>query len=573
MSCQPLVSIIVIFFNAEQFIEEAIGSVLAQTYPHWELLLVDDGSSDGSTAIAQHYSARYPDRIRYLEHEGHQNRGKSTSRNLGIQHAQGDYLALLDADDIYLPQKLEHQVAILQAQPQVGMVYGPTLYWYGWTGKFLDQQRDRLARLGVKLNSLIQPPQLLTLYLTNSRVVPCTCGLLIRRQLAAELGGFEETIQHLYEDQTLIFKICLRSPVYVDENCWDQYRQHEGSSSFIAIRNGEYHPLKLNPARQAFLQWLGDYLTAQNCQDLSLWQAYRQAMWPYEHPRIAKPYLLVNYFLRQLYGILTVVLLGPMVGYGRSLMVNLSPSRFRAKIPASLSLIGWLKNFFLNLKGRPSVGSIDFGHLRQVTPISSDFGYDRGSPVDRYYIESFLERQSAAIKGRVLEIGDDSYTRQFGGDRVTTRDVLHVKEGNPSSTFVGDLTQADHIPSDVFDCLILTQTLHLIYDFRAALQTIYRILKPGGVALITVPGISQLSTDEWADYWCWAFTTKSCQLLFQEFFPTSHVQVEAFGNVLASIAFLEGIAAEELTRAELDHCDPCYQLLITIRAQKPEVRA
>jgi len=217
------------------------------------------------------------------------------------------------------------------------------------------------------------------------------------------------------------------------------------------------------------------------------------------------------------------------------------------------------------------MGKIDFGDLRSVQPISQHFGYDRGSPVDRYYIENFLARQSADIKGRVLEIGDDSYTRQFGSDRVTTRDVLHVKEGNPLATFVGDLINADQLPSDAFDCLIITQTLHLIYDFRAALNTVYRILKPGGVALMTVPGISQVSVDEWAEYWCWAFTARSCQFLFQEFFPAEQLQIEAFGNVLSSISFLEGIAAEELLKEELDYHDPCYQMLITIRAVKPEV--
>ncbi|HAZ47361.1 MAG TPA: methyltransferase [Cyanobacteria bacterium UBA11369] len=230
----------------------------------------------------------------------------------------------------------------------------------------------------------------------------------------------------------------------------------------------------------------------------------------------------------------------------------------------------WVKNLLPALKGRPPVGWVNFGSLRRVTPISREFGYDRGLPVDRYYIENFLARHSNDIKGRVLEIGDDSYTRQFGGDRVTTRDVLHVKEGNPIATFVGDLTNADHIPSDAFDCFILTQTLHLVYDFRVALKTIYRILKPGGVILATVPGISQISTDEWADYWCWSFTTLSAQRLFEEFFPPENVQVETYGNVLSAIAFLQGLSFTELTKEELDHRDRCYELLITIRAVKPQ---
>jgi SAM-dependent methyltransferase len=169
----------------------------------------------------------------------------------------------------------------------------------------------------------------------------------------------------------------------------------------------------------------------------------------------------------------------------------------------------------------------------------------------------------------VLEIGDDSYTRKFGGDRVRIRDVLHVAEGNPSATIVGDLTCADHIPSARFDCLILTQTLHFVYDFRLAVRTIYRILKPGGVVLVTFPGISQISNDQWADSWFWSFTTLSAQRIFGEVFPKRNIKVEAFGNVLAAVAFLEGISFDELTKEELNHSDRCYELLITVRAVKP----
>lgn len=221
------------------------------------------------------------------------------------------------------------------------------------------------------------------------------------------------------------------------------------------------------------------------------------------------------------------------------------------------------------LNGIPPVGYVDFGDLRRLTPISGTFGFDRGLPVDRYYVERFLSKHANDIHGRVLEIGDDSYTRRFGGDRVAVRDVLHVAAGNPVATFIGDLTNAEQIPSDAFDCFVLTQTLHLIYDVRAALNTIYRILKPGGVVLTTVPGISQISNDTWAPYWCWAFTSLSAKRLFGEFFPPDNVELEAFGNVLAAISFLQGIAAEELRQKELDFHDPCYELLITVRAVKP----
>lgn len=216
----------------------------------------------------------------------------------------------------------------------------------------------------------------------------------------------------------------------------------------------------------------------------------------------------------------------------------------------------------------PPVGRVRFGSLRQVLPISRKFGYDRGLPIDRHYIEGFLAANAEDIVGHVLEIGNDIYTRQFGNDRVTQSDVLHVTEGNPKATIVADLTSANNILSNCFDCIILTQTLHLIYDVPAVIKTLYRILKPGGVLLTTFPGISQ--KDEWRAFWCWSFTTLSAKLLFEEVFQRTNITIEAYGNVLTVTAFLYGLSTQELRRSELDYHDPDYELLITVRAMKPE---
>lgn len=258
INSQPLVSVITIFLNAEKFIEEAIESVFAQTYDNWELLLVDDGSTDSSTAIALRYAKQYPEKVRYLEHERHQNLGKSTSRNLGISNAQGEYIALLDADDVYLPKKLVRQVEILESQPEAVMVYGSTQYWYSWTGNPKDRQRDFLGKLGVQPNMLFKPPTLLTLFLRNGEILPCTCGLLARRKAVEEIGGFDETIQHLYEDQVFLAKLCLKAPVFVESGCWDKYRQHPHSSWHVSLTTGQDHS-----ARLIFLKWLENYLSKQ----------------------------------------------------------------------------------------------------------------------------------------------------------------------------------------------------------------------------------------------------------------------------------------------------------------------
>lgn len=251
--------------------------------------------------------------------------------------------------------------------------------------------------------------------------------------------------------------------------------------------------------------------------------------------------------------------------------MNKQEIRQLLKQTVPLPMRQWLSTRLMRDPHTPAVGSVNFGNLRRLTPLSRVFGYDRGLPIDRYYIEGFLERQAGDIQGRVLEIGDATYTHRFGSDRITKSDVLHVVEGNPQATIIGDLTNSDLIPSDSFDCAILTQTLHLIYNMQDAVKTIYRILKPGGVALITVPGISQIAIDEWKDYWCWSLTCLSARRLFAEVFDDRYVTIEHYGNVLSATAFLQGLATQELTKAELDYRDPHYQMLITIRVVKAEI--
>lgn len=218
------------------------------------------------------------------------------------------------------------------------------------------------------------------------------------------------------------------------------------------------------------------------------------------------------------------------------------------------------------------VGTVKFNNLWRVIPISRVFGWNRGLPIDRYYIEQFLSAHTSDIKGRVLEMGDNLYTQKFGGSRVSRSDVLHVVEGNPEATIVADLTCANHIPSDTFDCIICTQTLQMIYDVRAALRHIYRILKPGGVLLATSHGITKIGRREGVDPWgeYWHFTAQSAQRLLKELFPTNNTRVDVYGNVLTAIAFLHGLAAEELRKEELDYFDPDYEVIITVRSVKPE---
>lgn len=262
----PLVSCVIIFLNTQEYLEEAIESILTQTYTDWELFLVDDGSTDGSTKIAQRYAQKHPDRIFYLEHEGHQNRGMSASRNLGIKRARGEFIAFLDADDVWLPGKLEEQLSVFKAYPEAGMVYGRTLFWHSWTSR-VEEREDYFSPLGVKPDALIKPPKLLITLLEGNSQAPTTCNAIMRKQIIEEVGYFEEAFRGMYEDQVFFAKVLLHVPVFVDDRCWAKYRQHPNSCYNTTIKDLE----KACTTRLFFLTWLKNYFQQQDVQNFYIW--------------------------------------------------------------------------------------------------------------------------------------------------------------------------------------------------------------------------------------------------------------------------------------------------------------
>lgn len=221
-----------------------------------------------------------------------------------------------------------------------------------------------------------------------------------------------------------------------------------------------------------------------------------------------------------------------------------------------------MKKFIARIFTKPN-----WHNLRKMEPISRLFGFDRGTPIDRVYIENFLYKNSNLITGTVCEIADNTYSRKFGHN-VSTYEVLHVNSDN-KATIIGDLTQVSSLPENHVDCFICTQTLNFVYDFKAAIHGIYHMLKPGGTALITVAGLCQISRydmDRWGDYW--RFTDLSIHKAFEEVFSGHNVEVASYGNVLTATALLQGISSEELTAEELQHKDQDYQIIITIKATK-----
>jgi glycosyltransferase involved in cell wall biosynthesis len=274
------VSIITPFLNAGPFIEESINSVLAQTYGDWELLLVDDGSTDASTEIACRYAAAHPGKVRYLSHEQRQNRGASASRNLAAHYAAGEYLAFLDADDVYLPQKLEVTVPVLDAHPEVAMLYAATQYWYSWSGRREDADRDWVWRkYGATPNTVIEPPRMLLRFLEDGGTVPCMGGVLVRRAAVERVGGWEESFQRICTDQVFHAKLCLNFPVMIVDVCLDKYRQHENSSCGTAARAGQ-----MDAAFERYLVWLESYVSAQSIVNPTVRDMARRALRRHRHP-------------------------------------------------------------------------------------------------------------------------------------------------------------------------------------------------------------------------------------------------------------------------------------------------
>lgn len=280
----PLVSVIVPIFQAERFLEDAIDSVRRQTLEDWELLLVDDGSTDGGREIAHAAVRRDPARTMLLEHPGRANCGLPASRNRALAVARGTFVAPLDADDTWQPQKLERQVQLLNEWTEAALVFGSPKYWRGWTGLESDTRHDIVPGPGVEADTLHHPPTLLArLYPLGSLPAPCPSDLLVHRSWLTRLGGFEPSFSgplSMYEDQALLAKLYLAAPAWVSSESWTWYRVHSDQMGTRFIRH-------YDEARHFFLEWLKGYLDARQVQDQEIRRLLWHASLPYRDPRLA----------------------------------------------------------------------------------------------------------------------------------------------------------------------------------------------------------------------------------------------------------------------------------------------
>lgn len=271
------VSIIVSFLNVEQYIEETLESVLKQTYQNWEMWLIDDGSADKSTIIAKKYAADYPDKVYYVEHENHQNKGQSASRNVGVKLCRGEFVTFLDSDDVWLPNMLAEQVSILEKYPSVSLVCQASKYWYSWNNTV---KPDKIVPVGTTQDAVHYPPQLLfDLYPLGTGAAPCPCGFVMRKDAFMRHGGFENTFRSMYDDQVLLVKFYLQEEVYISSRCDNWYRQREGS----LVAEG-HKGLRVFSEKKRFLEWLKQYLKKKAPHHAELQSAFQKEYKLYRFP-------------------------------------------------------------------------------------------------------------------------------------------------------------------------------------------------------------------------------------------------------------------------------------------------
>jgi len=282
-SGEPLVSVVVPCLNGRRFLTEALDSVVAQRWPAWEVLVVDDGSTDGSDDIVVEYTRRYPGKFRLLRHPGGANRGISASRNLGITEAAGEIVAFLDADDVWAPGKLSRQVPLLQSHRDAVMLYGAALYWFSWTGENEDILKDRPGELGFPPGLVVSPIDILERALEGDAEMPCPCSVLVRRHALHAVGGLEESFRGWFEDQVLFTKLFLAGPVVLAPDCLEWYRQHAGS-----LTRSPESAAAFARARAAYVGWALGYLESHGRRETKAWRLLRAQQWRLRFPRGAR---------------------------------------------------------------------------------------------------------------------------------------------------------------------------------------------------------------------------------------------------------------------------------------------
>jgi glycosyltransferase involved in cell wall biosynthesis len=529
---QILVSIIIPCYNHGKYLSDAIESCLNQTYQAIEIIVVDDGSSDNTKEVAGRYGE-----VNYIYQD---NQGLSAARNTGIRFSKGEYLGFLDADDMLFEDAIAYNISHMLNEPELAFVSGA-------------HQLSTISNEKIKIiREVVKSDHYLTLLERNYIGMHAT--VMFRRHVFKEFL-FDPTLKAC-EDYDLYLKVAQKYPVKHHEKVLTSYRTHENNMSnniplmlTTVLQVLERHKATLSSNKEVvalekgqknfkkyYIKLLSNHLKHSPKPSSALLN-------------FLKPYRIKLYY--------KIIIKHQMKKINRFLK-KLVPS-FCKRL---LYNVGIYKGFV------PAQRNVKFGDLKRLIPFSKNFGYDRGGPIDRYYIEGFLKDSAGSVQGRVLEIGDNEYTLRYGKENVVKSEILHVNDKNPNATIIGDLSDAPQIPDDSFDCIILTQTLHLVYDYKSVIQTCYRILKPGGSLLLTVPGITPIDYGEWGNTWYWSFTGQAMTKILAEYFSKDLTKVNTYGNVYVAAAFLYGIGLPEINKEMLEYHDPQMQVIVTVRAQK-----
>ena len=549
MQFSPLITIVITCYNQGKYLREAIESVLNQRYTNIETIVIDDGSTDHTKFVVEGYA-----QIKYIYQA---NKGVSSARNTGIAHARGEYICFLDADDWLLPGALEINLRYIEENKELAFVSGGYMFVHM---HYPFSQFVSAERLNIEERYPVNEPKVPVMQnhymqFLKGNYIGMHAAVLYRHWVLDEFK-FDPALTGC-EDYDLFLRISRKYPVFDHATPIAAYRRHANNTtantsmmlhSALAVLNRQKNSVKTSEEEQCLMKGKG------NWKNLYLNLAYWQLLNPlYQYKREDLQFLWLNdrklYFNHQI---------KKLKSGCKEILKKILPS----------PIVKVLKKLNSRKIYTPPAGRVNMVDLARLDPFSRAFGYDRGGPVDRYYIGNFLEKNSALIKGRVLEIGDNEYTIRFGGSKVTRSDILHVNETNPNATFIGDLTNAPHLPDNGFDCIVLTQTLHLIYEYKEAIKTCYRVLKSGGSLLLTVPGISSIDAGEWKSTWYWAFTDISIKKIIEETFDANNITIDVFGNILTATAFLYGMGWPELKKQQLDWYDPSYQVTITATATK-----
>jgi glycosyltransferase involved in cell wall biosynthesis/SAM-dependent methyltransferase len=519
----PRISIISPVYKDAEHLEEMIKTVLDQTRRNWELVLIDGDCSAESAAIAERFARAHAGQIRYLEKPVSPDRNRMQTCLRGVEEVRADVMAFVEPGAIWAREYLDKHLEIWEAKQNenVFLSYGPCCFR---PVDALDGSSDIVQPMPPGVPKVFSPGALLNWYFDSgyqSSPVPST--VFVRREAFSKVRHLEnlKIDGPEFEDRFLWWSMALHFPVRVHGHCWVRRRHRVTTDRATYSTSGSFR------AEVDFLKAFADELAKHQpehdllrSEKLSLRAQHLQSQTSRK---------------KALRGVVRMVLPRSVRQAVRQVWTNIKSAQTRRRLGVN------------------------------VQPLSETFGADRGLPVLRYYAEQFLQEFSTDIQGHCLEFNDSLYTRAFGGSSVTQMDVVHIDDSNVQATIVADLTKPNEVPSNHFDCIICTFTLHLVFEADIMIREMHRILKPGGSLLVVTPHISMCET-RWHEFW--RFTPEGLLLTLAKVFAKDLISIRAYGNSLTAAGQIRGLAAEDFTEKELNHHDPRFAVIACARARK-----